>query len=75
MSMLRQCEEPLTAHQITDTDKSLSIHMVQQILQRLSKETKDYLKYWKYIDHELEMAPLIQVRNDGNHKYYRFVHE
>ncbi len=37
MSMLRQCEEPLTAHQITDTDKSLSIHMVQQILQRLLK--------------------------------------
>ena len=47
----------------------------EQILQRLSKETKDYLKYWKYIDHELEMAPLIQVRKDGNHKYYRFVHE
>lgn len=37
MSMLRQYEEPLTAHQITDTDKSLSIHMVQQILQRLLK--------------------------------------
>lgn len=47
----------------------------EQIIQRLEKETKDYLKYWKYIQHDLEIAPLIRVRKDGNHKYYRFLHE
>ena len=37
MSMLRQYEEPLTAHQFYYADKSFIIHTCHQILQRLLK--------------------------------------
>ena len=37
MSILWQSEKPMTAHQITETDDSLSIYTVQQVLQRLLK--------------------------------------
>lgn len=37
MSMLRQYEEPLTAHQFDYADKSFIIHTCHQILQRLLK--------------------------------------
>lgn len=37
MSMLRQYEEPLTAHQFAYADKSFIIHTGHQILQRLLK--------------------------------------
>lgn len=42
MSILWQSEKPMTAHQITETDKSLSIYTVQQVLQRLLK--MNYIK-------------------------------
>lgn len=42
MSILWQSEIPLTAHQITETDDSLSIYTVQQVLQRLLK--MNYIK-------------------------------
>ena len=37
MSILWQSEKPMTAHMITETDQSLSIYTVQQVLQRLLK--------------------------------------
>lgn len=37
MTILWQSEKSMTAHQITETDPSLSIYTVQQVLQRLLK--------------------------------------
>ena len=42
MSILWQSEKPMTAHQITESDNSLSIYTVQQVLQRLLK--MNYIK-------------------------------
>lgn len=42
MSILWQNKTPMTAHQITETDNSLSIYTVQQVLQRLLK--MNYIK-------------------------------
>ena len=42
MSILWQNKKPLTAHQIKESDNSLSIYTVQQVLQRLLK--MNYIK-------------------------------
>ncbi|HIW17585.1 MAG TPA: BlaI/MecI/CopY family transcriptional regulator [Candidatus Faecalicoccus intestinipullorum] len=42
MSILWQSKKPMTAHQIVETNNSLSIYTVQQVLQRLLK--MDYVR-------------------------------